>query len=448
MKKLEKYIIISIFIIILTIIATIFLILNLNKTKNIGEDGKTDALPADTSVEELNTTPVDNDTKFYTIANCVKTYYRYLGLDVDGKNTITSDLLSVVNIKSQEEKKQVLLNLLDSEYKSKNNITEANIYDFTGDFSAILSFTVLKMNAVVKDNIEKYAVYGRLQAEADTGIKIGYRYLIVTYDKNNSSFSIYLLDSEKYKNIDDIELNINIEKVEKNDNNKVTILSRNDQEKAMQLFAMYKEDVQYDSERAYNSLNKEYREKRFGNLEEYKKYISDNIDYIRSCNFSKSSVSENKSEGYKQYICTDVNGNYYIFREKSIMNYELLLDTYTIEIPEFLNTYNSASDERKASLNINSFMQALNGRDYKFAYNILNESFRGNNFRTQADFEKYVKNEFFDINKIKSIECTQNGNYYVCNVKFTNKSTSSEKEKSFTVFLGEGTNFELSFNLD
>lgn len=57
-----------------------------------------------------------------------------------------------------------------------------------------------------------------------------------------------------------------------------------------------------------------------------------------------------------QYICVDQTGKYLIFKEKSIMDYEIILDTYTIDLPEFVEQYNSSSEDKKVQFNIQKFL--------------------------------------------------------------------------------------------
>lgn len=93
----------------------------------------------------------------------------------------------------------------------------------------------------------------------------------------------------------------------------------------------YKNNMLTDVEEAYNSLNKEYREKRFGSLDKYEEYISNFISLSTySMEVDKYSISS--IGGDKVFNIYDKSGNQYIIREKSIMNYEVYLDEYTIEI--------------------------------------------------------------------------------------------------------------------
>ena len=159
-----------------------------------------------------------------------------------------------------------------------------------------------------------------------------------------------------------------------------------------------------------------------------------------------SQYLKTKEPDYTQYVCVDQNGNYYIFRETSAMNYTVILDTYTIDLPEFLEKYNTASDQQKVALNIDRFMQAINDKDYKYAYNCLADSFKNNYFKTQAEFESYVKKNFYENSDIKYNEFKTQQDLYTYSVIFTDKKTGEKKNKTFVMQLGEGTKFVLSFN--
>ena len=54
--------------------------------------------------------------------------------------------------------------------------------------------------------------------------------------------------------------------------------------------------------------------------------------------------------------------------ESNITNYEVVLDTYTIDLPEFLEKYNKNSDEIKCGMNIQKLFDAINDEDYSYVY--------------------------------------------------------------------------------
>ena len=89
-------------------------------------------------------------------------------------------------------------------------------------------------------------------------------------------------------------------------------------------------------------LIRNIEKKRFGSLDGYKAYIQENYDEIVKCIISKYQVTEEDNQ--KEYICIDDYGNYYIFIQNNMSNYELQLDTYTIESKSFLNKYTNGDD--------------------------------------------------------------------------------------------------------
>lgn len=89
--------------------------------------------------------------------------------------------------------------------------------------------------------------------------------------------------------------------------------------------------ILYSKEDAYNSLNQEYRDKRFGSYENFAKYLD---DYITNSTYSTviDRYSKNQINGKKVFNIYDKTGNQYIIKENSIMNYEVYLDEYTVII--------------------------------------------------------------------------------------------------------------------
>ena len=68
---------------------------------------------------------------------------------------------------------------------------------------------------------------------------------------------------------------------------------------------------------------------------------------ISSCCNKESEEQEFQKEDYEeyvQYVCLDNKGDYTIIKEYGPMNYTLILDTYTIDLPEFKVEYESKKD--------------------------------------------------------------------------------------------------------
>ena len=198
----------------------------------------------------------------------------------------------------------------------------------------------------------------------------------------------------------------------------------------------------------YELLDKDYKQAKFGSLEKFKQYININKTDIIGINPQEYQVTDGENNT-KQYIIIDQNGRYYIIREKNVLDYSILLDTYTIDLPEFLAKYNNSTDEQKVLLNIQKCFEAINQQDYQYMYNKLDETFRKNNFETLETFETYAKKNFFSKNKLAVGKTEKQGNLYLYDITIsdaTGKDTTTKK-KNFVMQLKEGTDFVMSFGI-
>ena len=93
----------------------------------------------------------------------------------------------------------------------------------------------------------------------------------------------------------------------------------------------YKNNMLYDKEEAYRTLNRAYREKRFGSFDKYEEYINNFVsDSTYSMEIDRYSVMN--QNGYKIFSVFVKNGYQFIIKEKSIMDIEIFLDEYTVDV--------------------------------------------------------------------------------------------------------------------
>ena len=234
---------------------------------------------------------------------------------------------------------------------------------------------------------------------------------------------------------------------EKNDYNTFSVRGATSEKLSDEFLKEYLKEALNYPEDAYNMLDEEYRENKFGGLEEYINYINDRRDKLEEAKLSKYSIS--KKEGYDEILCIDQFENYYIFYKKENMDYKVVLDTYTIDIPDFLEKYESAKEQTKVGYNIEKFFNAINDKDYKYAYNVLDNIFKQNNYPTQLDFENYIKNNFYTKNELSHNEVDKQGTQYIYKITVKNAENETE-QKNVTIImqLGQKTNFVMSFSID
>ena len=198
---------------------------------------------------------------------------------------------------------------------------------------------------------------------------------------------------------------------------------------------------QTDKQSAYDLLNKEYREARFGDVNNYYQYLQNN-------NSREISYMKEYTEGStNKFIAVNKFGDYYIFIETAPMKFSIMLDSYTIPLTETTTKYNSATNEQKACMCLEQVKEMLNNKDYKTIYNHLNSTYKNNNFETQDKFTSYMKEKFYDINNFKYESYQVSNNSYIINVKVSDDTDESKNfTMSFVVKLADSIDkFEMSF---
>jgi len=443
-KKIAVFIVINIIIIILIVIV-ILLRLHQNKIKQ----KETVTYVEETElVDELRVVDVRN--YYYSVQSCVNKYYSYYMTLFNAKEYY-EDANSQEDIKEIEKNSaNIIYNMLDKEYINTKKVQAENIKANLHEIKKS-SVNITEMYESQKDsNNNIYVVKGFLANEKD-GSTNQFQ-VIVKLDIANKVFSIIPQEyvEEKYNNLsagNKIKINVN-ESITANKNNRFNYTFISNDVYIEDLFNKLKNELKYSTKLVYDDLDKDYKEKKFSNYTEFKNYVNDNSD--RFSNMQLKGYQENQDNNYLQYILLDTNGNYYIINEIAPMKYTLILDTYTIDMPDFLNKYNSANDQEKMILNLNKFLLAINDKNYKYAYNLLADGFKTNNFPTLESFTKYIKSNFYNSNICNYIEFNKEAEtYYTYKVDIKNKENNNDiaKTKTFIMQLGEGTDFKLSFDI-
>ena len=126
-----------------------------------------------------------------------------------------------------------------------------------------------------------------------------------------------------------------------------------------------------------------------------------------------------------------------------------MLDIYTVDIEEFTNKYNTATNENKVSMNVEKVEAALNNKDYKYVYDKLDETFKNNNYPNLQDFENYMNSNLFNINNLEYVSVAEEGNVYVYKVNIVdNQNNENTKPMTIIMQLQEGTDFVMSFSFE
>lgn len=378
------------------------------------------------------------------IKNCLQTYVNTININSSSYYGYNEEN-QYVKIVDEETIKENIYNLISKEYIEKNNISIEKIYDYINvieEDKIIIPIEITdKTETENNTGVKQYAV-SALMISANNKKRYNYLYCILNLDNNNYTFSLDPVNSKD--DLEKVKIDYVISSIDENYINVFSDVKSTQEQIAVDYFSDYKNILLSDTSLAYNYLDSEYKKQRFENKENFDNYLINNKEMIETIRIEKWNVKEYSN--YIQYTCIDQYGMYYIFREYDTLKYSVILDIYTLDLPEFLERYNSANEQGKVALNIQKFIQAINEKNYYYAYNCLADSFKNNYFKTQADFENYAKENFYASNDVTYNSFEKQGDLYTYSVTLTDKQTNEQKNKTFIMKLGERTEFVLSFD--
>lgn len=450
--KYIKYLIIFFVIIIIIISTLLFYSLNAKKEKPF----------ASNNIQELNNTantiqdlqgPENNeyniDRKDYNQLDYEKNRSNYFTI-----NNLYNNYINVIGSKEKEK----LKNILSEDYKIQYNITDNNIFDklvvpsLTDSSQYYKPMITEMLTTQIDDTTYVYIVKGkcRIVNMNNTILNINAMFEL---NMSNNTYSVYPYNYMKDKGYDRLNagnsINYTPEKIEKNANNEFKYAAKTDLEMAKEYFNNYKELLLFYKDEAYSKLDEQYSKKRFGSKENFETYLKENNLTIALMNTDKYKVKS--YQNYTDYICSDKYDNIYIFRQQGgIMRYSAFLDNYTIMPDEDKEYYNKLDKFDKAKYNLTKFIRMVNTKDYNAIYNVLDTTFRTNNFSTADKFKSYLKSNMYDCNTIEIKDYDDKTyEYYVFSCKIINmKNTNESKNMTIIINQTEGTEFTMSFSFE
>ena len=271
-------------------------------------------------------------------------------------------------------------------------------------------------------------------------------YLIVNLDTVNSTYSVEPLEDNKYNNIDEVVIENQINEIEPNDSNEFSYQMVTGEYIAQKYMDTFKRITLGNAGLGYQLLDEEYRNKRFGNEQNFQEYVQKNYNELLGIRCTK--YLTNNYEDYEELVCQDQYQNTYVFTITGVNEYTIKMDTYTLMTGNFMNSYNSSEDRDKVLMNIDKWVQMLNSRDYKNAYNYLDETFRNNNFGSEENFENYMRQNYSSHYEFEFTNNSEDNGVFVQDVNL--KDVSDENNvKTLTVImqLKEDYNFVMSFEI-
>lgn len=414
MKKIRKIIL---FLIILLVFTALGLV-SLKNSENIDEKMLVPEEQVEGEYEDITEVQqVTSRINYYTIKNIVNKYYNNIN-----KNNY-----------------DVLYNYLAKQYIQEFNIQK----DDLGDKFIKIGTNFEIQDMYVLGSLDTKSIY-LVKAVIDSSKE---SIIIVTIDISNSTFEIFPDEYvRKYSNNNlNIKYILQNTKIDLNKDNTFTFEFITNEEMAenyLKDFKKYIKDNNY--KKIYEMLDENYKTAKFNGYAAFEEYMKANHERMSKAFLDMYKVT--KYDDYTQYICIDSKENYYVFNETAVMKYTIILDNYTIDLPNDVKEYEELKDTEKATLNIKKYLKAIEDTDYKYAYEKLSRDFKNKYFKTQEDFIKYIKENAIDTKNIKEVTVKEQDGLYICTINTKDDNIDYSNEK-FIVQLDEGTDFQISFSV-
>lgn len=303
-----------------------------------------------------------------------------------------------------------------------------------------------------------YVVYHKLQKNTQRDEMATDTVVFVKIDEKNVDFSIYpyeyLRDNDFLELEEDDEVKLaNLEEIPENADNKYksSLISKDEQTCLEELYERYVFELLFDVETLYGRIHGDYKDIRFPNYEDFLQYVNDDYKYkILENGISRYRV--NKYELFNQYIAILDDDSHLIFNVLTIMDYNIMLDDYTVTTQEYNEVYSLNLPTIRGKYCINRIMSAINEKNYEFIYYSLNPVLKNNYYPDIQKLKEFLDNNFFETSEFQIDDDIKQvaTNVYQYKVKVTDETEESPVYRNFimTVYLDYDTEFKISIMLD
>lgn len=271
---------------IVLIIIIVTIINNINKDK---PDEIADVVQQYENETRGKLVKVDNLTDLYTVKVCIQKYYEnYCAINCISKyNSGESDIgltsntaiqLADENNRNKDYFKDVTYSMLAPDYINKLSINKDNLTKDDRGFENI-SVEIYNLYCITEyEDVYVYFVDGIIR-NSDTNEGFDFNY-IVSVDVNNCTFEIYLdnyLEDIDFSNLQEgSEIAFTLPKsIEKREYNTYSVVSIKYDQAVQDTFYNIRRLMLYDTEKAYNLLSDEMKQK-YTTYSDFENYINEN----------------------------------------------------------------------------------------------------------------------------------------------------------------------------
>lgn len=131
-----------------------------------------------------------------------------------------------------------------------------------------------------------------------------------------------------------------------------------------------------------------------------------------------------------------------------------VIDTTTGKVlsNEEVELYNMSESER-VKYYFNTYIDYLGNKEYENAYNMLDDKFKNNYFKTVESYKNYIEKKYSPIISVTYDDLTRMGDYYILDITFLDLFSSTNenmvgKSQKFVIYETDYGKYTISFQAE
>lgn len=295
----SKRILIVLIILLIVMAVMVAILINTNKKQEVSHGNNTYTSIVNEQDEAFE--KVNDYKTYFTVKEIVENYITYMKqingdeyVDASSLQTTTTQIATVM----QEDGIEALKGILDEGYlkdETDNSLIKMqDNYKQDGTYTKQVNYNLNIDNMYqcgLASNISIVLVEAKLNnAELN---------LLVKLDSTNNTYSLFLNDyitkNNYTKHMSIKSINISKNKIQKNNYNNDVKVEGTEKDVVIQYFSDYRMKMLNDTKIAYQKLDSEYAEKKFGQYSNFESYVNNNKNNIIVASIDKYQVVENKN---------------------------------------------------------------------------------------------------------------------------------------------------------
>ena len=279
MEKSKRILIMLAILLIMIVVVTILLI-NTNKKQEVHQNNTQTSTDASNQDESFG--KVKDYKTYFTVKEIVENYITYMK-QINGDEYVDASKLQMTSAQIAEAMRddgvEALKGILDESYLK--NVNDNSLIKMQDEYKQDGTYTKQVIYNLNIDNMYQCNLASDISLVLVEGrLNNNELNLLVKLDNTNNTYSMflndYIINNNYEKHMSAKNINISKSKIQANDYNNDVNIEGTEKEVVIQYFSEYRTKMLNDTRTAYQKLDSEYAEKKFGQYSNFESYVKNN----------------------------------------------------------------------------------------------------------------------------------------------------------------------------